>query len=250
MIVASLLLILVAVVLLVLGLAGGSSFLLIISIAASLLAAVALVVGARQAAANRATADPGRTSRRQPDAPRTASQATGSAYGPPPAEPEIPVQHVPTTVGTGGTGWRQPPEPPVDREPPFDPAAEPPFDAGADAVRPFDDAAPFVTSADGASAPVRPVSPASSSAASTDDAYRADEPAEQPVTPAEAARVARLPDAVQVVDGHPRYHLASCPYLADRVPEELPVAEAVELGFTPCAQCAPATALLADVRPI
>lgn len=249
MIVASLLLILVAVVLLVLGLAGGSSFLLIISIAASLLAAVALVVGARQAAANRATADPGRTSRRQPDVSRMAGQATGSAYGPPPVEPEIPVQHVPTTVGTGGTGWRQPPEPPVDREPPFGSAAEPPFDSGADEVPPFDDGAPFVTPSDGESAPVRPVSPASSSAASTDDAYRADEPAEQPVTPAEAARVARLPDAVQVVDGHPRYHLASCPYLAGRVPEELPVAEAVELGFTPCAQCAPATALLADVRP-
>ncbi|SCF00884.1 hypothetical protein [Micromonospora chokoriensis] len=258
MIVASLLLILVAVVLLVLGLAGGSSFLLIISIAASLLAAVALVVGARQAAANRATADPGRTSPRQPDVPRMAGQATGSAYGPPPAEPEIPVQHVPTTVGTGGTGWRQPPEPPVDREPrfgsaaepPVGSAAEPPVDPGADEVPPFDDAAPFVTAADGASSPVRPVSPASATATSTDDAYRADEPAEQPVTPAEAARVARLPDAVQVVDGHPRYHLASCPYLAGRVPEELPVAEAVELGFTPCAQCAPATALLADVRPI
>ncbi|MEV4764100.1 hypothetical protein AB0J89_15900 [Micromonospora chokoriensis] len=247
MIVASLLLILVAVVLLVLGLAGGSSFLLVISIAASLLAAVALVVGARQAAANRATADPGRTDRRQPDVSRMASQATGSAYGPPLAEPEVPVQHVPTTVGSGGTGWRQPPEPPVDREPPFG--------SGADAAPPFDDAAPFVTPADGASAPARPVSPASPSAASTDDAYRVggsvpDEPAEQPVTPAEAARVARLPDAVRVVDGHPRYHLASCAFLAGRVPEELPVAEAVELGFTPCAQCAPATALLADVRPI
>ncbi|WFF00567.1 hypothetical protein [Micromonospora sp. WMMD964] len=241
MIVASLLLILVAVVLLVLGLAGGSSFLLIISIAASLLAAVALVVGARQAAANRATVDPDRTSRRHPDGPRTASQATGSAYGPPLAEPEVPVQHVPTTVGTGGTGWRQPPEPPVDDEPPLGSRA--------------DDAAPFVTTADGVSAPARPVSPASPSSTSTDGALHdgrpvPDEPAEQSVTPAEAARVARLPDAVQVVDGHPRYHLASCRYLADRVPEELPVAEAVELGFTPCAHCAPATALLADVRPI
>ncbi|MEO3769333.1 hypothetical protein [Micromonospora sp. B9E7] len=253
MIVASLLLILVAVVLLVLGLAGGSSFLLIISIAASLLAAVALVVGARQAATNRATADPGRTSRRHPDAPRMASQATGFAYGPPLAEPEVPVQHVPTTVGTGGTGWRQPPEPPVDREPPFGPRAEdvPPFDGAA----PFDDAAPFVTPAAGASAPARPVSPASPFATSTggasrDDAAVPDEPAEQPVTPAEAARVARLPDVVQVVDGRPRYHLASCPHLVGRVPEELPVAEAVELGFTPCAHCAPATALLADARPI
>ncbi|SCG59198.1 hypothetical protein GA0070619_3951 [Micromonospora zamorensis] len=263
MIVASLLLILVAVVLLVLGLASGSSFMLIISIAASLLAAVALVVGARQAAANRAMADPGRPGRRPPDAPRTARQATGVAYGPPLVEPEVPVQHVPTTVGTGGTGWRQPPEPPADHAPPFDRRVDdgPPFDPRVDDVPPFDDApsfdpgSPFVTPADDASAPARPVSPASPFAASTDDAFldgapTADEPAEQPVTPAEAARVARLPDAVQVVDGHPRYHLASCPHLVGRVPEVLPVAEAVELGFTPCAHCAPATALLADARPI
>jgi hypothetical protein len=59
MIVASLLLILVAVTLLVLGLIGGSSPLLISSIVASLLAAVALVIGARQAAANRRPATPG-----------------------------------------------------------------------------------------------------------------------------------------------------------------------------------------------
>ncbi|MEU4473092.1 hypothetical protein [Micromonospora sp. NPDC023888] len=261
MIVASLLLILVAVVLLVLGLAGGSSFMLIISIAASLLAAVALVVGARQAAANRAMADPGRTGRRQPDAPRTASQATpGVAYGPPLVEPEVPVQHVPTTFGTGGTGWRQPPVPPVDHAAPADALLDdaPPFDARVDDATPFDNDAtpfdegpPFVTPVDHASPAVGPVSPATS----TDDdlshgAPAADEPAEQLVTPAEAARVALLTDAVEVVDGHPRYHLASCPHLVGRVPETLPVAEAAELGFTPCARCAPATALLADARPI
>ncbi|MET8279143.1 hypothetical protein [Micromonospora sp. NPDC005174] len=221
MIVASLLLILVAVVLLVFGLAGGSSILLTISIAASLLAAVALVVGARQAAANRAAADPGRVGPRERTAFRTASQAEpGAAYGPPLAEPDVPVQHVPSTVGNGGTGWRQPPEPPFDPD---------------------------------------PVSPASPFAARADEAYRADaaaadtladEPAEQPITPAEAARVARLPDPVEVVDGRPRYHLAACAHLIGRIPETLPVAEAVELGFTPCAACAPATALLTDARPI
>ena len=82
--------------LLVLGLAGGSSILLTISIAASLLAAVALVVGARQAAANRAMADPGRAGPRPPAASRTANQAgPGFAYGPPLAEPDVPVQHTP-----------------------------------------------------------------------------------------------------------------------------------------------------------
>ncbi|MEW2428917.1 hypothetical protein AB0877_12980 [Micromonospora sp. NPDC047644] len=237
MIVASLLLILVAVVLLVLGLAGGSSFLLVISIAASLLAAVALVVGARQAAANRAMADPGRTDRRHPDAPRTASQATpGVAYGPPLVEPEVPVQHVPTTFGTGGAGWRQPPEPPVD----------PPR---------VDDASPMASAADETPARARPVSPASPLTESTGDVFdpavaAVDEPAAQQITPAEAARVARLLDAVEVVDGRPRYHLDGCPHLIGWQPETLPVAEAVDLGFTPCAHCAPATALLADARPI
>ncbi|MGC4847874.1 hypothetical protein ACLQ3F_11575 [Micromonospora sp. DT15] len=249
MIVASLLLILVAVVLLVLGLAGGSSFLLVISIAASLLAAVALVVGARQAAANRAMADPGRTDRRNPDAPRTASQATpGVAYGPPLVEPEVPVQHVPTTFGTGGTGWRQPPEPPVDHAPPIDEVSpvDPPH---------IEDASPMVSAADEVPARARPVSPASPLAASTGDMFdpavaAVDEPAAQQITPAEAARVARLLDAVEVVDGRPRYHLDGCPHLIGWQPETLPVAEAVDLGFTPCAHCAPATALLADARPI
>ncbi|MFY1616758.1 hypothetical protein [Micromonospora sp. WMMD736] len=232
MIVASLLLILVAVALLVFGLAGGSSTLLTISIAASLLAAVALVVGARQAAANRASADPGRVGSRERGAFRTASRAEpGAAYGPPLAEPDVPVQHVPSTVGDGGTGWRQPPEPPPDPEPPYE------FEAAADRS--------------GRSSPVSPASPV---VARGDEAYEsdplADEPAEQPVTPAEAARIARLPDPVEVVDGRPRYHLAACPHLIGRAPETLPVAEAVELGFTPCAACAPATALLIDARPI
>ncbi|WP_435822804.1 hypothetical protein [Micromonospora arborensis] len=175
-------------------------------------------------------------------------------------EPEVPVQHVPTTVGTGGTGWRQPPVSPVDRAAPlddapvFDPGVDesPPFDPRVDDAPLVDPGAPFVTPADDASSPVSPASPP---ATSHDDApHRGappiDEPAEQLVTPAEAARVARLPAAVHVVDGRPRYHLASCPHLVGRVPEELPVAEAAELGFTPCAHCAPATALLADARPI
>ncbi|MFF0176262.1 hypothetical protein ACWD6L_13155 [Micromonospora profundi] len=240
MIVASLLLILVAVVLLVVGLTGGSSILLTISIGASLLAAVALVVGARQAAANRAMADVGRAGPRTPAAPRTAGQSgPGVAYGPPLAGHDVPVQHVPSTVGNGGTGWRQPPEPPFDPDVPF--VAEPPAGTAARSSpvspAPSPPASPFTARADDV-----PGVPAADPLA--------DEPAEQAITPAEAARVARLPSPVDVVDGRPRYHLASCPHLVGRLPETLPVTEAVELGFTPCATCAPATALLADVRPI
>ncbi|MFY1595197.1 hypothetical protein [Micromonospora sp. WMMD737] len=215
MIVASLLLILVAVVLLVLGLAGGSSVLLTISIAASLLAAVALVAGARQAAADRAAADhPGRPGWR----PRRATRPAGPAFaGGPPAEPEIPVQHVPSTVDADGTGWRQPPEPPV-----------------------TDGAVPAATMP-GAGAVPAATTPGAGPAAPDHD-----EPPAQDVTPGEAARVARLAAEVRVVDGRPRYHLADCAYLVGREHEPLPVAEAVDLGFTPCARCAPDTALLAD----
>ncbi|MER7456585.1 hypothetical protein [Micromonospora sp. NPDC126480] len=72
-----------------------------------------------------------------------------------------------------------------------------------------------------------------------------DEPAAQDVPLEDAARLARLEREVRVVDGRPRYHLAACPHLIGREHEALPVAEAVDLGFTPCAHCAPATALLA-----
>ncbi len=181
MIVASILLILVAVVLLVVGLADGSSSLLIVSIAASLLAAVALVMGARQAAAARAAAE---------QTPAEADQGGGSADRQPGGRMP-PGQHVPPSIDHGGTGWRQPPGPPV---------------VGS---------APVV---DG-------------------------EPAPAAVTPAEAALLAQLDREVWVVDAHPRYHLAGCRELLGE-PEPLPVAEATDLGFTPCAHCAPVAALL------
>ncbi|MGC5018094.1 hypothetical protein [Micromonospora sp. DT47] len=247
MLVASLLLILVAVVLLVVGLADGSSALLISSIAASLLAAVALVTGARQAAATRATTAGAGPRDRGPRSPRTAAP-----HAPGGAEPEIPVQHVPTTFGTGGDGWRQPPESPVTGdvvgvsdpadgvgrwqtqaepvretrpEPAWEPRAETPWEP--DAEPPWETTDPSPTTGAGWS----------------------DEPAAQQVPPADAARVARLDAEVRVVDGHRRYHLPSCAHLVGRDHEPLPVSEAVSLGFTPCARCAPDTTLLADGFP-
>jgi hypothetical protein len=79
-----------------------------------------------------------------------------------------------------------------------------------------------------------------------DDEDPPDEPPAQQVTPADAARVARLTIEVLVVDGRPRYHLAGCQHLLDRDSEPLPVSEAVELGFTPCSLCEPDTGLLAE----
>ena len=72
-----------------------------------------------------------------------------------------------------------------------------------------------------------------------------DEPPPQAVNPADTVRVARLDAEVLVIDGRPRYHLADCPHLVGRATEGLPVAEAVELGFSPCGLCRPVDHLVA-----
>ena len=81
-----------------------------------------------------------------------------------------------------------------------------------------------------------------------DDEDPPDEPVAQQVSPADSARVARLSTDVLVIDGRPRYHLAGCVHLLGRESEPLPVAEAIELGFTPCGLCEPDSALLAEAR--
>lgn len=242
MIVGSLLLILVAVTLLVVGLANGSSALLISSIAASLLAAVALVAGARQAAAARADAgyadddereragdeaEEGERERRALTVARATeplSRRTGPVYAParqsdstmlfesPVAVAEPESIHVPAGA----------PEPTPQIEYPARQTLDyPPADfAGADE-----------TTAD-----------------ILDDEDPPDEPAAQYVSPADAARVARMTAEVLVIDGRPRYHLAGCVHLLGRESEPLPVGEAVELGFSPCGRCEPDSALLADAR--
>jgi hypothetical protein len=72
-----------------------------------------------------------------------------------------------------------------------------------------------------------------------------DEPLPQAVRPADAVSVARMPAEVLVVDGRPRYHMPDCPHLVGRLTEPLPVAEAVELGFSPCGLCRPVDRLVA-----
>jgi hypothetical protein len=84
--------------------------------------------------------------------------------------------------------------------------------------------------------------------ADADDEDPPDEPAPQLTSPADAARVARLPIEVLVVDGRPRYHLVGCVHLHGRDAEALAVSEAVELGFTPCSLCEPDSALIAEAR--
>jgi hypothetical protein len=244
-IVASLVLILVAVVLLVLGLADGSSTLLISSIAASLLAAVALVVGARQDTAVDADAyDDGRDEdvRGELAEPVIAAQREGRSVG---------VQHAATRGGgrtppgwgsqPGGTGYGDAPvavaEPTVTlpTQAPYDPAET------YGGPRRTEWEAP---AAAGAGTPAGPVD--------TDDEFDDEDPPDEPppqaVSAAETARVARLSTDVLVIDGRPRYHLPGCVHLLGRESEPLPASEAVELGFTPCSLCEPASALLTDPR--
>ena len=216
MIVASLVLILVAVTLLVFGLAGGSSLLLIGSIVASLLAAVALVVGARQAAAVRSAAemdDGGSGSRGGGEDRRAAGDPADT-----------------------GTRWS---------------ASRPADDADAGPADPVEWSVPtqavpedVPTSTDAGWR--QPTGEPGVGYASDGGSPPADEPAAQQVPAADAALIARLGVDVLVIDGRPRYHVASCPHLVGQESEALPVSEAVELGFTPCGRCEPDSALLAD----
>ncbi|WP_232512819.1 hypothetical protein [Actinopolyspora erythraea] len=65
------------------------------------------------------------------------------------------------------------------------------------------------------------------------------EPAEQRTDAADVLLVCEADTVVFVIDERPRYHLDDCSWVGDRETLPLPVAEARELGFTPCAVCAP-----------
>ncbi|MGH3450704.1 MAG: hypothetical protein ACRDQW_08215 [Haloechinothrix sp.] len=73
-------------------------------------------------------------------------------------------------------------------------------------------------------------------------------PAEEDTDAADLLIVCDLDDQVIVVDEHPRYHLLGCAWLSDRETIPIAVAEARELGFTPCAPCGPDAVLAAKHR--
>jgi hypothetical protein len=246
-IVASLLLILVAVTLLVFGLASGSSVLLVGSIAASLLAAVALVVGARQAAAARA--------------------GTGHSDD----EVDMRVGHHRSTARANrprrrrADGWATDDSPVTVAEPLRvtvpDPGTHRPATAYADdgtrVADPRGSDGPDLGLSDLGGADLGAFGYGREGVAYAgagldeddhDDGDPADEPAAEYVPAADAARVARMSAPVLVIDGRPRYHVPGCVHLSARESEPLPVSEAVELGFTPCSLCEPASALSADAR--
>ena len=226
MIPGSLLLILVAVVLLALGLVNGSNPDLVGSIVASLLGAVAVIVGSRRARPPYPVDDPahddeldefdtGAARRRAgrdsvDDAPRRRSAGRRESFD--------------TDDDTEPTGRR------------IRTLTDPTIPAQAhasDADRGGSQHAVMVEDDDDLD---------------EDDDDPPDEPGAQQVSPGDSARVAQLGTDVLVIDGRPRYHLPGCVHLLGRESEPLPVAEAIELGFTPCGLCEPDSALLAEAR--
>gem|GEM_PF-4491663 len=68
---------------------------------------------------------------------------------------------------------------------------------------------------------------------------------EPPVAATDPPLRSRGDEPVWVIDGRPRYHLDSCGFLHGREPESVPLRQAVEDGFTPCALCDPDSGLVA-----
>lgn len=81
-----------------------------------------------------------------------------------------------------------------------------------------------------------------------EDADPADEPGEEDGDIADLLIVIELAEPVLVVDLRPRYHLEGCEHLRNRAGIPLPVNEARDDGFTPCALCRPDSALAAAAR--
>ncbi|MGY1830277.1 hypothetical protein ACI8AA_07590 [Geodermatophilus sp. SYSU D01180] len=91
-----------------------------------------------------------------------------------------------------------------------------------------------------------PAQPARSAGAGT--SLNGGDTPEEDVEVTDLLTVVDLTDEVLVVDEHPRYHLADCPWLAGRETIPLPVNEARTDGFTPCAVCGPDAHLAAVER--
>ncbi|MET0234951.1 MAG: hypothetical protein ABW224_09965, partial [Kibdelosporangium sp.] len=74
------------------------------------------------------------------------------------------------------------------------------------------------------------------------------EPGEENTDATDVLTVSELSDEVVVIDERPRYHLTTCAWLNNRPTLSLPISEARDLGFTPCALCAPDSTVAARQR--
>lgn len=73
-------------------------------------------------------------------------------------------------------------------------------------------------------------------------------PGEEDTDAADLLVVSEIDSEVLVVDEYPRYHLEACEWLTARETIPVPVSEARDLGFTPCARCGPDASLAAKHR--
>lgn len=146
----------------------------------------------------------------------------------------------PTVVTVGGARGDDRPDRP-DRQDPPDEFDEPEF---ADEEPPPSAVAP--ESDTEVTTHIEPVVAAEPAAAPVADT--GGEPDEEPTDASDLLVVAGLDAEVRVVDEHPRYHLATCHWLGPRATIPIPVSEARQLGFTPCARCGPDAILAARHR--
>ncbi len=266
MIVGSVLLILVAVGLLVGGVVDGSNPLIVGSMAATVIAAIVLVVGVRQSADAededapagdntptqvfpspfRETVEPGRRSRW--DRFRRGGVADATLSG---AESTPPVST--ESRGRGAIPTQSPSH--AGRSDPEDRDVRA---GGASAHSGSESTTETGTDNAGLAAAGRGGMASATPFEARDDDYDdefddeipADEPDAESVSLDDAARVAALSREVLVIDGRPRYHLPHCVHLMGRDSEPLPIGEAIDLGFTPCALCEPDSKLLAEASQI
>jgi len=201
-----------------------------ISVVVSVVAAGLLITdwlsGRRAARAKAAGKATGRTPGKAGKTPTVVT--VGGHHGEPPGG-----QNIDTTDDADWFGGVDGPE----RERPAEPAAPP---VPADVVEPESD-----TEVTGHIEPVR-VDRADTAADVPADPDR--EPDEEPTDASDLLVVAGLSAEVRVVDEHPRYHLATCTWLGPRPTIPIPVSEARQLGFTPCARCGPDSVLAARHR--
>ena len=231
---ASLLLILVAVALLVAGVVGSTNALIVCSIAATVLAAILLVIGVRQDPPLEPDTDPDLTgSSRAGEPPVTPLDAPSARFADQRRDARATTYGAATTVddpvGRGGIPSQA-------------------GTAGREARFPDGGAATRGAGAHAADTVPQAEQVPAAAVGYDDDIEPQDEPPAQHVPDEVAAEVRQLESEVFVVDGRPRYHLDTCGHLSDKESEPISVAEAVELGFTPCSVCRPDDALLADLK--
>jgi hypothetical protein len=100
--------------------------------------------------------------------------------------------------------------------------------------------------------PAEPVaaveSPVAEPVVVVDEEEDSGEPGEEGTDAADLLVISELGAEVRVVDEYPRYHLSRCSWLGGKATIPLPVSEARQLGFTPCALCGPDATLAARHR--